>query len=161
MLTRQFSFLLLSAGFLPLSISSGCTHTARPVHTDLVYKTREAGFSQAVKAKGFLFTSGTVGWKADRSMDNASFETQLNQAFSNIEHLAREGRSSLDQAILLRFYVVQLDAHKRRLISEKMLELFPGDYKPATTLLGVSALAHEKLLLEIELIAGINTPRPR
>ena len=151
----------MSVGFLPLSINIGCTHHSEPVHSAALYPTSQAGFSQAIKSGNLLFTSGMVAWDVKRTPLPTSFQQQLDAIFINLEHLAMEGSSSLSQAIFLRFYVVDLDADKRNIISQKLQDLFPHAYKPASSLVGVSALATEELMLEIELISEINNPRPQ
>jgi 2-iminobutanoate/2-iminopropanoate deaminase len=160
MLIKQIKWIFMSAGFLPLSISIGCTHQSKPVTSERMYSTHLAGFSQAIQSGNLLFTSGTVAWDEQRSPLSEDFSTQLNAVLANLKKLAADGGSSLEQAVLLRFYVVDLNAAKRNQISARLQELFPGTYKPASSLLGVSALATEELLIEVEMISEITKARP-
>lgn len=158
---KQQKLALAAVGFLPLSLNVGCTPNAQVVETKNLYATSPAGFSQAVKSGNLLFTSGTVAWDAQRNPLPNSFEAQLNATIQNLSALAKEGGSSMEKAILLKFYVVNLNAEKRDIISRKLQSLFPNEYKPASSLLGVSALATEELLVEIELVCELHKTRPQ
>jgi enamine deaminase RidA (YjgF/YER057c/UK114 family) len=138
---------------------SGCATGIRMVQTPAVYTTHARGFSQAVAASGLLFASGQVGWNtAYRLTGTGSFDDQLRQSFINIAGLAKAGNSSVENILLLRFYVKDLDDAKKAGIGFYMQQYFPQAYKPATTLLGVQALARPELLVEIEMIAKIISP---
>ena len=127
----------------------------RMVNTPKNYKTSDLGFSQAVESKGFLFSSGIVGWNADFKLTGDRFEDQVEQCFLNIQQMLIETHSRFSDIAQFRFYVVSLDSSKRILINKYLKHHYSKSYKPATTLIGVSALAQEELKLEIEIIAKI------
>ncbi|NJM94215.1 MAG: RidA family protein, partial [Cytophagales bacterium] len=85
-------------------------------------------------------------------------QAQLQQASDNLGHLLLAGGSSWAQVIHLRFYVVGLDAAKRQQLGVWLMQMYPQEYAPGTTLIGVQALAHPELLIEIESISQTTQP---
>lgn len=121
-----------------------------------VYTTRDLGFSQAVVFDNVIYSSGQVGWNKDYALPpNPNFNTQLEQTLQNIERLLQDQKCSWKDVLHLRFYVVELNVTKRDRIANFLKQTFPNGYAPATTLLGISALAKENLLIEIEFTAKI------
>jgi enamine deaminase RidA (YjgF/YER057c/UK114 family) len=56
----------------------------------------------------------------------------------------------------LRIYVVAYEAHKGEVVGGAFREFFAGDATPASTWVGVAALADPGFLIEIEAIAVID-----
>jgi enamine deaminase RidA (YjgF/YER057c/UK114 family) len=136
-----------------MALNNGCKVDYEEVKSKDVYQTSDLGFSQAIQVNGLLFTSGQVGWdKNYQFIGNGSFEEQLKQSIYNLKEIANAGNSSLENIILLRIYVKNLDSEKRALINQYLKAEFET-VKPASTLLGVNSLAREDLLIEIEMIA--------
>lgn len=124
------------------------------IMTEQVYSTHHLGFSQAIVASNFIFTSGQVGWDIHyQCTDYQSFEIQTKQSFLNIEEILKAGNSSMNQVVLLRLYVKDLDEKKRKTVNKYLHSFYPTFYKPATSLIGVANLAQQDLLIEIEAIA--------
>lgn len=128
------------------------------ISTDQVYPTTHFGFSQAIVSDGIIYTSGQVGWDKNYNLpkiesESSLFETQVKQSFLNIEQILKAGNSSMNQVIMLRFYVKDLDDAKRIIIGRYLKNFYPTHYKPATSLLGVAQLAQKGLFIEIEAIA--------
>lgn len=62
--------------------------TAQMVNTSKVYQSERFGFSQAIIANGFVFTSGIVGWDNNYQLTgDGSFAEQAKQCFKNMELL--------------------------------------------------------------------------
>jgi 2-iminobutanoate/2-iminopropanoate deaminase len=142
---------------IPLVIAMGCSSSIKVIETADVYQTKSFGFSQAVVVDGLLFASGQVGWDVSYQLTGQhQFEDQVKQSFINVEKIVLAANGSIDKIILLRLYVRQLDSTKRDLVSNYIKKYFPGDYQPATTLLGVEMLARNDLMIEIEVIAKVN-----
>lgn len=136
---------------------TSCNSTIISIETDNVYRTQQLGFSQANMIDGFLFTSGQVGWNTEYNLTgDKSFKAQLKQTFINLDNILQKGNSSFDNVLLIRFYVKELDDSKRTEIGEIIKAHYPNAYKPNSTLIGVSELARENLLIEIEIIAKTN-----
>ena len=121
-----------------------------------VYATHDFGFSQAVIFNNVIYGSGQVGWNKDYTLQPFSdFKQQFAQTLMNIEHLLGSQKCNWQDVLHLRFYVVDLNAAKRESIGSFLKQTFPNGYAPATTLIGISALARENLLIEIEFTAKI------
>jgi enamine deaminase RidA (YjgF/YER057c/UK114 family) len=136
----------------------GCSNGIKMIETTDVYKTKSFGFSQAIVVNGLLFSSGQVGWDSSYQLTGErQFEDQVKQSFINIDKIVSAGNSSISDIIFLRFYVKGLDDSKRDIIGVYVKKYFTTDYKPATTLIGVETLARNDLMIEIEVIAKVNT----
>jgi 2-iminobutanoate/2-iminopropanoate deaminase len=128
------------------------------VNTSSVYQTTDFGFSQAILYQDLIFTSGQVGWNNTYQLpvDN-DFGQQAGVAMENIEKILLEAKSDLQHVIHLRIYVVDLGIYEREVISKLLKKHYSGKHNPATTLLGISALARPNLRIEIEAIATTKT----
>ncbi len=121
-----------------------------------VYATHDFGFSQAVVFNNVIYGSGQVGWNKNFTLpSDPDFNHQLAQTLKNIERLLQSQKCSWHDVLHLKFYVVDINAVKRDSIGDFLQKTFPHGYAPATTLLGISALARENLLIEIEFTAKI------
>ncbi len=134
-------------------------HSKRLIETDEVYLTRQYGFSQAILADGFLFTSGQVGWDTNYQLAGSSFSDQVDQTLKNIDCILKRSGGTFSDVVQIRFYVKDLDMNKRNTLNTCISKYFPTHYKPASTLLGVSSLAHEDLEIEIEIIAQLSNSK--
>jgi enamine deaminase RidA (YjgF/YER057c/UK114 family) len=63
---------------------------------------------------------------------------------------------ALTDVVSMRIYIVQEKLDETHHISAALKEFFPADQAPATTWIGVHALANEDFLIEIEAIAVID-----
>ena len=55
--------------------------------------------------------------------------------------------------VALRVYVVNYKPDNAAAVGQALREFFPGDQAPASTWVGVTALAREEFLIEIEAVA--------
>ena len=128
------------------------------INSPHVYQTGNFGFSQAVVFNRLIFGSGQVGWDKQLNLPHTNdFAQQFGQTLRNITQILNEGESNWQDVILLRFYIVDLDPEKREHIGKFLKETYSEQYAPATTMIGVAALARKELLIEIEFIAKTNT----
>jgi enamine deaminase RidA (YjgF/YER057c/UK114 family) len=135
---------------------SSCSMKISTIKNPDVYETRDFGFSQAVVFNKVIYGSGQVAWNKDYTLQPTSdFSHQLKQTLKNIEYLLENQKCSWQDVLHLRFYVVDLNADKRESIAYFLQQTFHGSYAPATTMLGISELARENLLVEIEFTAKI------
>ncbi len=121
-----------------------------------VYATYDRGFSQGVRAhvSEIIFLSGIVGWQENRKLkDQDDFTSQTQQAFRNIMSILAHENLSENSILHLRYFVVNLSPERVQRVAQAMAAIFKFDYKPATTIVGVSALARPDLLIEIEVTA--------
>jgi len=117
------------------------------------------GFSQIVAARGgkTVYISGQTAWDAEkRIVGGNDLGKQTRQALRNIRLAVETAGGAMSDVVSLRIYVVNYKREDARTIGEALSEFFPADAPPASTLLGVSSLAVEDFLIEIETIAVID-----
>ncbi len=113
-------------------------------------------YSHAVKVKAgyLLFTKGTTARDQQGNLvGKGDIKAQTRQIFENIKIILEIAGGTFDNVIKLTTYVT--DISKFQEIHEVRAEYFKQDY-PASTMVEVSRLAHEDLLIEIEAVAALD-----
>jgi len=126
-----------------------------PVNPPSVFSSLDHGFSQAVAASGTrtLYLSGQVAWDAERRLVGHDLEAQAMQAFANVQAVVEAAGGTVADVVSLRIYVVDYRPEKAPAVSRALRHFFTGDVKPASTWVGVAALADPGFLIEVEAIA--------
>ena len=105
-----------------------------------------------------LFLAGQVGLDADgRIVGEADAAEQTKQVFRNIEVILRSAGASMDDVVQLTTYVVGRESVQPYMAARTGVfpTMFPaGDY-PANTLLIISGLVRDDLLVEIKAVAAL------
>lgn len=117
------------------------------------------GFSQAVTTKGgkFVHVAGQTAWDTGLNIiGTGDFAAQARKAMENVKLALEAGGATLADVIRTRIYVVNYKPEHVEIIGALNKEFFPGDNPPASTLLGVQALALPDFLIEIEATAVID-----
>lgn len=125
--------------------------------------------SAVTDAKGLVFLSGSVGLDVNTGEVPKGASEQAKLAMENIKARLEEYGSSLNRILLVRKYIkgefpkgISNDPLYREI--REAIENFWADHcpeflkknnPPASTLLGVSALAQPEYLLEIEIVAAM------
>ena len=109
------------------------------------------GFSRAVRIGNVVAVSGTVGRKADGSMEDGVY-AQARAAIATIETALREAGASLSDVIRTRIYVTDLSQDEEVFRAHR--EAF-GDIRPASSLVCITSLATPEMLVEFEADAVI------
>lgn len=108
-------------------------------------------WSQALKAGNLLFIAGQVGLDAKQKLvGRGDALAQARQAFRNIKALVEAAGGTMEDIVRLTLYVT--DMRDRPKVLQAREEFFSGDF-PTATLVMVSLLAFEGLLVEIDAIA--------
>lgn len=124
-----------------------------------MFRSLDHGFSQGVAASGrtTLYVAGQTAWDADRRLVGGSdLGAQARQALLNLQSVVEAGGGTLADVVSLRIYVVDYQAHKAQAVGGAFLEFFSGEATPASTWVGVAALADPGFLIEIEAIAVLD-----
>ncbi len=124
------------------------------IHPEAIHEAR--GYTHVVRATGTstLYISGQVGIRPDGTVVEG-LEGQAIQAFSNLSAaLAAAGATPADVAKIT-IFIVNYTADARPALMKGREQVFDADSPPASTLLGVQALAQPNLLIEIEAIAVV------
>lgn len=114
----------------------------------------EAGapFAKAVKSNGFLFVSGNVGLDPEKGeVARGDIGAQTRQTLENLKAVVESLGSSLDDAVKVQVYLVNIDDFPG--MNEVYKEYFPEP--PARTTVGINALARPEFLIEIDLITAL------
>jgi 2-iminobutanoate/2-iminopropanoate deaminase len=123
-----------------------------------LFNSLQYGFSQVVSAKGCrtIYLSGQVGWDAGQQIVGpGDLAAQTRQALRNIATGLAAAGASLQDVTSMRIYIVANELERTSAIREALLDFFTSD-PPATTWIGVQALANPDFLVEIEPVAVVD-----
>lgn len=114
------------------------------------------GYTHVVRfAKGSLaFISGQVGIKPNGEIAGADLESQTRQVFANLGAALRALDASPSDVAKITVFVVNWSPELRPALTAGRGDFF-GDEPPASTLLGVQALARPELLVEVEAVVAL------
>jgi 2-iminobutanoate/2-iminopropanoate deaminase len=129
------------------------------VNPDSLFPSLPHGFSQIVIASGrkMVFISGQTAWDAKKNIVGGdSVLEQARQAFRNLETAMEAAGGTLKDVVALRIYVVDYQAESGTAVSTALREFFSPENPPASTWIGVSALAVPEFLIEIEATAVLD-----
>jgi 2-iminobutanoate/2-iminopropanoate deaminase len=114
------------------------------------------GFSQVVVATGkkIVFISGQTAWDAEkRIIGGTSLLEQARQALRNVRAAIEAAGGALTDVVSLRIYIVNYQADSATAVGRALIEFFSRESPPASTWIGISALAVPDFLIEIEATA--------
>lgn len=107
-------------------------------------------YSQAVKANGFVFTSGQIALDpASGNLVDGDFSAQARRVFENLKAVLTEAKSDFSRVVKATVYLTDLADFQS--LNSIYAEYF-GDHKPARTTVGVAQLPRGAKV-EIDLIA--------
>lgn len=116
-------------------------------------------FSQLVIATGrkMVFISGQTAWDVRKNIVGGdSVLEQARQAFRNLEKAMEAAGGRLKDVVALRIYAVDYEAESGTAVGTALREFFSPENPPASTWIGVSALAVPEFLIEIEATAVLD-----
>jgi 2-iminobutanoate/2-iminopropanoate deaminase len=115
-----------------------------------------AGFSQAWRVDGassLVFISGQAPVSPDGQLvGEGDFDAQVRQVFENLRVVAEQAGANLEAIVKLTVYLT--DIGRLREYTQIKGDFFTGDH-PASTALGVTALARPEMMLEIDAVAVV------
>jgi enamine deaminase RidA (YjgF/YER057c/UK114 family) len=110
------------------------------------------GYSRAVRVGNVVEVAGTTAMDGDRLVGPGSVYLQTKYIFQKIEKALEEAGASLIDVVRTRMFIT--DISKWEEAGKAHGEVFAA-IKPASTMVEVSALIDEQLLIEIEVTAVI------
>ncbi len=119
---------------------------------------RPRGYTHVITTRGgkHVFVSGQVALDAEGSLvGKGDLKTQANQAFENLRVALGAAGASFADVVKLNTYVVGYRSQHLAVLSEVRARHLGEAALPASTLLGVQALAREGLLIEVEAVAVV------
>ena len=129
------------------------------INPDNLFPSLPHGFSQIVVASGkrMVFISGQTAWDERKNIVGGdSVLEQARQALRNLEKAMGAAGGTLKDIVALRIYVVDYQAECGTAIGITLREFFSTQNPPASTWIGVSALADPEFLIEIEATAVLD-----
>ena len=128
------------------------------VNPNSLFQSLPHGSSQVVIASGnkMVFISGQTAWDVRKNIVGGdSVLEQARQAFRNLETAMEAAGGTLEDIVALRIYIVDYQAEKGTAVGAALRE-FLSENPPASTWIGVSALAVPEFLIEIEATAVLD-----
>jgi len=128
------------------------------INPDSLFPSLPYGFSQMVIATGkkMIYISGQTAWDERKNIVGGdSVLEQARQAFRNLEKAMEAAGGTLKDIVALRIYVVDYEAECGTAVGVALREFFSGN-PPASTWIGVTALAVPEFLIEIEATAVLD-----
>ena len=129
------------------------------VNPNSLFQSLPHGFSQVVIASGrkMVFVSGQTAWDARKNIVGGdSVLDQARQALRNLETAMEAAGGTLKDIVALRIYIVDYQAESGTAVGTALREFFASKNPPASTWIGVSALAVPEFLIEIEATAVLD-----
>ena len=116
------------------------------------------GYSHVVAVTGgtTLYFSGQIALDAKGNIVGPDMASQAKQVFLNLKAALTAAGATFDDVVKMTTYVVDFDADKMAALREVRKAYLPTARPPASTLVGVSKLAMDGLLIEVEAIAVID-----
>jgi enamine deaminase RidA (YjgF/YER057c/UK114 family) len=114
------------------------------------------GFSQVLAARGsrLVFVAGQISVDRDgRVVAPGDLAAQTRQVFENLRAALAAAGATFDDVVKLNYYVVDFRPDQLPTIREVRSRYLPAEAPPAATLVGVTALAMDGLLIEVEATA--------
>ena len=132
--------------------------TKEHINPPELFPSLQYGFSQIVTSTGgkTVYLSGQVAWNANRQIVGAGdLGIQTRAALKNIATALTIAGGSLTDVVSMRIYIVEDVLAEDHHVAAALREFFPPEHAPATTWIGVRALANKDFLVEIEAVAVI------
>lgn len=99
-----------------------------------------------------VFIAGQWGGDSEGRLVDGGFAAQVSRAFENVQTQLAAAGIGPAQVTKLTHYVVDLDQDKRTALHGVVGSIWPTD-KPASTLLGISRLARDGMMYEVDVQA--------
>jgi enamine deaminase RidA (YjgF/YER057c/UK114 family) len=116
-------------------------------------------YSHAVTVEGpgkLVYIAGQVSWDAGgQVVGKGDMRAQSEQVFKNVTTALKAGGAGWGDVIKMNGYMVGMNAERVTAYREVRQRYLKEGALPASTLVGVEALVHPDLLLEVEVVAVV------
>jgi enamine deaminase RidA (YjgF/YER057c/UK114 family) len=116
-------------------------------------------YTHAVAAEGarkLVYVSGQVSWDAAGAVvGKGDMRAQSEQVFGNVTAALKAAGAGWRDIVKMNGYMVGMNAERVTAYREVRQRYLKEGALPASTLVGVEALVHPDLLLEVEVIAAL------
>jgi enamine deaminase RidA (YjgF/YER057c/UK114 family) len=112
-------------------------------------------------AQKLVYVSGQVSFDVQGAVvGKGDMRAQSEQVFANVTSALKAGGASWSDVVKLNAYMVGMSAESVAAYREVRTRFLKPGQLPASTLVGVTRLVHEDLLLEVEAVAALGAARP-
>jgi len=119
---------------------------------------KPAGYTHVVvaEARKLVYVSGQVAWDANGEIvGKGDLRAQVTKALENLKIALAAAGATTEDLIKVNYYVVNLKPDQVPIIRDVRTKYFSAEHPPASTLVGVTALAREDFMIEIEAVAVV------
>ena len=119
---------------------------------------KPSGYTHAVKATGcqLVYLSGQVALDVKgQPVGKDDFHAQAEQVFRNLEEVLKASGGGFGDVVKMNSYVVGLTPERLGELRAVRAKHLSQENPPASTLIGVQALARPEFLLEVEAVACV------
>ena len=116
------------------------------------------GYTQVVVAPPgkLVYVAGQVPLNASGEVvGKGDLRAQVTQVMENLKTALAAAGASMKDVVKANYYVVNLKPEQVPIIREVRGKYFSAEHPPAGTLVGVTALAQEGYMIEIEVVAAV------
>jgi enamine deaminase RidA (YjgF/YER057c/UK114 family) len=116
------------------------------------------GYTHVVTATSgkMIFIAGQVAWDTKSEIvGKGDLRAQATQAYTNLKAALAAAGATIADVVKMNTYVVNFKSADLPVIREVRSQFFPQENLPASTLVGVQALAMDELLIEVEAVAMV------
>jgi enamine deaminase RidA (YjgF/YER057c/UK114 family) len=117
-----------------------------------------AGFTQVVVAQPgrLVYVSGQTARNATGDVvGKGDLRAQVAQTMENLKTALTAAGATMEDVVKLNYYVVNLKPDQVPIIREVRKKYLSAEHPPASTLVGVTALVQDELMIEVEAIAAL------
>ena len=109
-------------------------------------------------ARKTIYISGQVAWDVDeaRVVGEGDFAAQAKKAYENLAVALEAAGATPADVAKTNVYIVNYDPSMGRALNDARKAIFEGTTAPASTLIGVQALAAPEFMIEVEAIAVLD-----
>jgi 2-iminobutanoate/2-iminopropanoate deaminase len=153
--------IIVLTGRIVVAQSGGISKTSTPSQTRFLNPeglNNPAGYTHVVvtEPRKLAYISGQVAWDAKgKIIGKDDFRLQVTKALENLKIALTAAGATMDDLIKVNYYVVNLKPDQVRIIREVRSNYFSAEHLPASTLVGVTALARVDFIIEIEAVAVV------
>ncbi|HEX8658991.1 MAG TPA: RidA family protein [Hymenobacter sp.] len=155
--TRLLPTVLLALASLTASAQSTAKKMTKEYINPPTLPKSTPGYSQAVAVRGgrTIYVAGQVGANLQGELvGRGDLRTQLAQAFQNLGAALTAAGAKPQDVVKMNYYVVNYSPNMLPIIREERNRFFTSsDNPPVSTLVGVSSLYQEGVLVEMEAVA--------
>ena len=102
-----------------------------------------------------VYVSGQVALNAaGEVVGKDDLRAQVTQVMENLKTALAAAGASWQDVVKLNYYVVNLNPEKLSILREVRNKYISAEHPPASTLVGVTALARQEFLIEVEVVAA-------